>query len=250
MSEVAAHPVRPGGSVEGTDARPRPSDASRAEVRRLAQEFEALLLSQMIRDMQRSMADDDSAQSEFGAMYDTANLEFGRALSAAGGLGLSSVLLGALDRLADAGSAATVSGSDTNVVSSSLSAVATSPEALALPGPVTSAFGWRKDPVTGAVDFHKGVDIGLAYGLDVRAAAPGRVIFAGESGSYGTMVRIAHADGRETRYAHLSEQYVRPGDLVEAGQVVGKSGSSGRATGPHLHFEMLVQGRPVDPTER
>ena len=77
--------------------------------------------------------------------------------------------------------------------------------------------------------------------------APGTVVFSGPRGGYGHMVSIKHPDGRETRYAHLAEELVRVGDAVGAGQVLGRSGSSGRSTGPHVHFEVLVDGRPVDP---
>jgi murein DD-endopeptidase MepM/ murein hydrolase activator NlpD len=112
---------------------------------------------------------------------------------------------------------------------------------------VSSKFGWRQDPLTGQATFHHGVDIAVAYGHDVRAAADGVVSFAGVQNGYGNTVVIDHEGGRQTRYAHLSQELVRAGDVVSEGQVLGKSGNSGRTTGPHLHFEMLVNGRPVDP---
>ena len=115
------------------------------------------------------------------------------------------------------------------------------------PAPVSSAVGWRRDPMTGAARFHQGVDLAVAYGRDVRAAAEGVVAFAGTQNGYGHTVVIDHADGRQTRYAHLSQGLVRAGEAVSEGQVVGKSGNSGRSTGPHLHFEMLVHGQAVDP---
>ena len=95
--------------------------------------------------------------------------------------------------------------------------------------------------------FHQGVDIAVAYGHDVKAAADGIVSFAGVQNGYGNTVVIDHEGGRQTRYAHLSQELVRAGDVVSEGQVLGKSGNSGRSTGPHLHFEMLMNGRPVDP---
>ena len=87
----------------------------------------------------------------------------------------------------------------------------------------------------------------MAYGQDVKAAADGVVSFSGVQNGYGQTVVIDHDGGRQTRYAHLSQEFVRAGDVVAEGQVLGKSGNSGRTTGPHLHFEMLVNGRPVDP---
>jgi murein DD-endopeptidase MepM/ murein hydrolase activator NlpD len=101
--------------------------------------------------------------------------------------------------------------------------------------------------LTGHATFHHGVDIAVAYGQDVKAAADGVVSFAGVQNGYGNTVVIDHDGGRQTRYAHLSQELVRAGDVVSEGQVLGKSGNSGRTTGPHLHFEMLVNGRPVDP---
>lgn len=113
---------------------------------------------------------------------------------------------------------------------------------------VTSAFGWRRDPMTGAAKFHKGVDLKAAYGQEVQAAGSGRVVFSGSQGGYGTTVMIEHADGSKTRYAHLSVALVSAGDTVSAGQALGRVGSTGRSTGPHLHFEVLDRnGRAVNP---
>jgi len=113
---------------------------------------------------------------------------------------------------------------------------------------ISSRFGWRDDPFTGAAQFHRGIDIAVAYGRDVRSAADGIVSFAGVQSGYGHTVVVDHPGGRQTRYAHLSASLVRAGDAVAEGQVVGRSGNSGRSTGPHLHFEMLVNGQAVDPT--
>jgi murein DD-endopeptidase MepM/ murein hydrolase activator NlpD len=113
---------------------------------------------------------------------------------------------------------------------------------------VTSAFGWRRDPFTGEAKFHKGIDLRAAYGQDVAAAAGGKVAFSGVQGSFGTTVVIEHADGSRSRYAHLSLALVATGDTVEPGQLVGQAGSSGRATGPHVHLEVTDPGgRPLDP---
>ena len=240
------------------------TERSRAQVLRLAQEFEAVLLTQMLKDMRRSMVDAEDDSSEFGAMTDTIDGEFGKVISAAGGFGLSGTLLKALERLAggagmesashDVAEAAAQHGipMDASAVASVAAAIGphaplASAESL---GPVTSDFGWRRDPLTGTRGFHAGVDLGLAYGMEVRAVAAGRVTFAGERGGYGNMVAVAHDDGRETRYAHLASHSVREGDIVVPDQVLGRSGSSGRATGPHLHFEVLVNGRPADPFDR
>jgi murein DD-endopeptidase MepM/ murein hydrolase activator NlpD len=112
---------------------------------------------------------------------------------------------------------------------------------------VTSGFGWRKDPFTGASRFHAGVDIRASYGRDVASVGPGRVVSAGVQGGYGKSVVVEHAPGLRTRYAHLSSIDVTVGESVADGAVIGKVGQSGRATGPHLHFEVLENGHAVNP---
>jgi murein DD-endopeptidase MepM/ murein hydrolase activator NlpD len=120
---------------------------------------------------------------------------------------------------------------------------------LPLSGGVSSGFGLRSDPFTGESRFHRGVDLRAAYGTEVPAAAWGTVAFAGERGTYGTLVVLRHPSGVETRYAHLSSLAVKEGDVVEAGNAVGRVGSTGRSAAPHLHFEVLVNGERVDPAQ-
>jgi murein DD-endopeptidase MepM/ murein hydrolase activator NlpD len=91
------------------------------------------------------------------------------------------------------------------------------------------------------------VDILAAYGREVPAAGAGQVVFSGVQGGYGNTVVIEHPGGIRTRYAHLSSIQVEAGDPVQSGTIVGRVGSSGRSTGPHLHFEVLQDGRPVNP---
>lgn len=112
----------------------------------------------------------------------------------------------------------------------------------------TSDFGWRIHPVTGERSFHTGVDIGAPLGTEVVAALDGVVTFAGWRGAYGQMIELDHGDGYSTRYAHLSAIFVQYGQTVRAGQVIGLVGSTGRSTGPHLHFEFRIDGEPVTPT--
>jgi murein DD-endopeptidase MepM/ murein hydrolase activator NlpD len=117
-------------------------------------------------------------------------------------------------------------------------------------GEVTSAFGWRRDPFTNKLKFHQGVDLRAAYGQEVQAAGAGTVVFSGDQGGYGTSVVVQHQDGTRTRYAHLSAALVRKGDQVGAGEPVGRAGRSGRATGTHLHFEVIGRdGRRVEPQQ-
>jgi murein DD-endopeptidase MepM/ murein hydrolase activator NlpD len=220
-------------------------DADRQALKQLAQEFEALLMTQMLREMRRSMLDEEDQESGFGAgpLGDTVDVELGRTLSRVGGFGLTDGLLKAFERqIVAPGSSSTAPEKPAEGNADPASA-----GPITAPAPISSAFGWRQDPISGAARFHQGVDIAVAYGRDVRAAGSGTVVFSGTQNGYGNTVVIEHGSGRTTRYAHLSEQFVQAGNVVSAGQVVGRSGDSGRATGPHLHFEMLVDGRPVDP---
>ncbi len=112
---------------------------------------------------------------------------------------------------------------------------------------ITSKYGMRKDPFTGAPKKHKGVDFAGKIGTELMAVAPGRVISAGERVGYGTTVEIDHGLGFTTLYAHLSKIKVSRGDWVRPGTIVGLGGSSGRSTGPHLHYEIRYKGNPFDP---
>jgi murein DD-endopeptidase MepM/ murein hydrolase activator NlpD len=112
---------------------------------------------------------------------------------------------------------------------------------------ITSGFGYRHDPFNGRAAMHSGIDFKGAIGSPIFAAAEGRVTFAGRKGGYGNAVEVTHANGMLTRYAHLSRIDVRPGELVAAGATLGGLGSTGRSTGPHLHFEVRVNDRAVNP---
>jgi murein DD-endopeptidase MepM/ murein hydrolase activator NlpD len=110
---------------------------------------------------------------------------------------------------------------------------------VAIPAPITSLFGWRIHPITGASRMHTGTDIGAPMGTPVMAALSGRVILADMMGGYGLAVAIEHDNGaRQTLYGHMSELFVKPGDVVNQGTVIGRVGSTGASTGPHLHFEL------------
>jgi len=111
----------------------------------------------------------------------------------------------------------------------------------------TSNFGSRTDPFLGSVAFHAGIDFRSPSGHPVEATAPGRVVNAGPAGGYGNMVEIDHGRGLATRYAHLSQIDVKVGDEVRRGTVIGEVGSTGRSTGPHLHYETRVNGIAVNP---
>ncbi len=114
-------------------------------------------------------------------------------------------------------------------------------------GWISSYFGLRTDPFSGRKMMHKGLDLAGKMGSEVLAVADGVVTWSGKRYGYGNMVEINHGKGYVTRYAHNSENLVRPGDVVHRGQQLARMGSSGRSTGPHVHFEVLRNGLQIDP---
>jgi murein DD-endopeptidase MepM/ murein hydrolase activator NlpD len=117
-------------------------------------------------------------------------------------------------------------------------------------GTITSPFGWRSNPFGGSPEFHQGLDIAAPTGTTVTAAAGGTVIMAQWYGGYGNYILIDHGGGYSTGYGHLSAIYVSTGQSVQRGQAIGAVGSTGQSTGPHLHFEVRIAGKPVDPAPR
>jgi murein DD-endopeptidase MepM/ murein hydrolase activator NlpD len=260
-----------------------PSPATeRAKVAELSQQFEAMLMLQMVRQMRQSLLDEENSEGAgFGAttMRDTFDTEFSRYLAESGGVGLGAFMSRSLEERASAEASVAAARSDatslagTGTVMHALSPAvpaasaalpraatvaigrsadntdATASVELPLSNGVSSRFGWRSDPITGESKFHRGLDLRAVYGAEVPAAAAGTVVFAGERGTYGTLVVMRHANGVETRYAHLSALEVKEGDVVDGGTAIGRVGSTGRSAAPHLHFEVLVNGERVDPAE-
>ncbi len=261
--------------VSGATTAPAPSASARQtpeQMKALAAQFESLLLNQMMTAMRSSMFDDDEKDSGFakGPLADAMYSELSLALSRAGGFGLGDSVLGPLMREAGKDSTSVGLTGDMSMSLSILSpstsgglTIDTTGDAAStsvLPrmdtalsrtlasARVSSQFGWRQDPLDGTLKFHKGTDVAMPVGRDVPAAMSGRVAYAGERSGYGLTVEVDHGNGLMTRYAHLSEVSVNVGDTVSEGQSLAKSGATGRVTGPHLHFEVLDQGQPVDPS--
>jgi murein DD-endopeptidase MepM/ murein hydrolase activator NlpD len=111
----------------------------------------------------------------------------------------------------------------------------------------SSSYGWRIDPMLGIRSFHEGLDFSAAEGDEIKATASGIVVAAGKSPDYGNYVKIKHGGGIETRYAHASKLFVNTGDLINKDQVIALVGNTGRSTGPHLHYEIRLNGRSLDP---
>lgn len=133
------------------------------------------------------------------------------------------------------------------VVREKIDLFASTPNIFPVQGWISSGYGWRRNPFTGKKEFHQAIDIVAPWGTEVKAAARGKVIFAEWKGAYGLMVRINDGHGYYTVYGHLSHILVKKGQWVEKGDIIGRIGSSGRSTGPHLHFEVWLDGKTVNP---
>ncbi len=231
--------------------------------RQAARQLEAFFLRQFLAEARprSSMLGGGFAGDTFRDMLDGAMAD---AMAAAGGLGLATTFEAALGAepatqappVHAAGAALLVAASASpahlhppTVTEAPEGARPAADEAWILPvqGRRSSGFGARVDPIGGARGYHSGVDIAAREGTPVVAARAGTVERAGPAGTYGNLIVLRHADGSETRYAHLSAIAVRPGDTVAAGAPIGAVGSTGRSTGPHLHFEVRRNGRPMDP---
>lgn len=255
QAKLSAEKAEKGKSAPGSE---------RERLQQMATEFESMLLVQVIKDMRSAgkwMQDEEGGdQSGAASLFEMLDAEMASQLTKAQSFGMGRQMLAAFDRSAavsgttdsinvrGAGAMESVHvedhdhGGDGGVVTGDDMA------AKLRESHVTSSFGWRRDPFTGESKFHRGVDIRAAYGQDVQAMQPGKVVFSGEQGGYGTTVVVEHANGNRSRYAHLSASVVKEGDTVEAGQAVGRAGRSGRATGTHLHLEVTdADGVPQDP---
>jgi murein DD-endopeptidase MepM/ murein hydrolase activator NlpD len=245
-------------------------EAERAKVAELSQQFEAMLMLQMVQQMRRSLLDEAEQGQGFGGstMQETFDSEFSRYLAQSGGVGLGAFMTRTIDaRLGDAVTPEAAAANPVSFAPPAPSAAVRSVESAAgaqggrsadmadaaasmdlpLGTAVSSAYGWRSDPFTGEARFHRGVDLRASYGTEVPAASGGTVVSAGQRGTYGNLVVVRDAQGVETRYAHLSATLVKEGDVIAAGTSIGRVGSSGRSSAPHLHFEVLVNGERVDP---
>jgi murein DD-endopeptidase MepM/ murein hydrolase activator NlpD len=258
------------------DRRSSPA-AEREKLGELAAQFESMLMLEMIKQMRKSLLDDGAEGEGLGkeTYSSTIDQELAVHLAKAGGMGLTPTLVDAWERQQTAvapgslvtpgagraiavSAPAAVGSPAASIVSASrhVPAAIETPTAradaalsLEMTGRVSSAYGWRSDPLKGHTKFHGGIDLAARYGTEVPAAAAGTVVTAEAQGGYGLTVVLRHPDGVETRYAHLASLEVKTGDTVRQGEQVGRVGSTGRSTGPHLHFEVTQAGRRVDPEQ-
>lgn len=210
-----------------------------------------------LNDLRRKMNDFESRTSEMGLVLGMAKLPMSNRAPAGGGTSLQD--MGPLDGARFVRRELEVLETRSAELQQSLEAMqpayqkqaaflASTPSILPVRGLYGNGYGWRKDPFTGERDFHQGLDIAAAPGTKVVAPADGIVTMAGPTGGYGNFLVISHGYGMVTHYGHLMKFTVRPGQRVHRGDVIGAVGSTGRSTGPHLHYEVVVHQRAVDPT--
>jgi murein DD-endopeptidase MepM/ murein hydrolase activator NlpD len=227
--------------------RPDAAEAQRARLHQAAQALETLVVKQLVATSKAFTGGEGPGSAVRADLFADALAD---AMVKGGGIGLAKQIERSMG-----GAAANPSRSSSShpyassSPSPSSSPRPTSAENQALVGDalVTSAFGPRHDPFDGHLTRHEGVDLAGDEGAEVRAPRGGVVRRAGERGGYGQALEIDHGDGVTTLYGHASELLVREGDRVDPGQPILRVGSTGRATGAHLHFEVRVGGRPVDP---
>ena len=212
------------------------------KLRKACKEFESVLTYQLLQSMRRTVQKCDlfhggNEESMYESLLDQ---ELSKSLADQGDRSLADLLYRQLSRKDGA-------SSNTDFAPEILQ----KPETPRWPiqGRVSSNFGWRVDPINGEEKFHEGIDLAAPEGTTVRACMPGRVILSDHRQGYGNVVVVDHGKGFTTLYAHNRENLVSEGDWVHAGEPLAHLGSTGRSTGPHLHFEVRRHGRHMDPAD-
>jgi murein DD-endopeptidase MepM/ murein hydrolase activator NlpD len=211
----------------------RMASADPAQRQKVAQEFVSFLYQEVLKAMRATLPQDGFGEKSEALSRDIytsmMDAEIAKAMAKRDSSGFAKTVEKALDKM--------------------ITPRARTPNETAPPsdGVVSSLYGMRKDPFSGHKKFHSGIDIAAPAGTPVKAAAPGKVSFSGPVPGYGNLVEIDHGGGLVTRYGHNSANLVAVGDRIEAGQAIALIGSTGRATGAHVHFEVRRAGKPSDP---
>jgi murein DD-endopeptidase MepM/ murein hydrolase activator NlpD len=244
---VSATPLPSLATTAGATISTAPKKDDRAVA---AKQLEAFFLRQVLKEARpdgSGLMSGGFAGETFRGMLDE---QLADKMSGGAGLGLAQVFA---KQLGPAGSHGgdQVPGSIDDLAAAGRADLPAGAPALILPvsGRPTSGYGLRKDPVVGTIKNHPGIDLAAPMGAPVDAAAAGQVTHAGPGGTYGNLVTIRHANGYETRYAHLSKVLVHEGDKVGVGTEVGEVGSTGLSIGPHLHFEVRHDEKLMDPAD-
>ena len=209
----------------------RSKEEDAGSIRQVAQDFAAFLMFELTKAMRATIPKGgllETNASTHEAYTSMADMELARVIAQQGGAGLTDFIERALS-VYDQGESTRVSAR------------------FPADGVISSAFGMRSDPIHGKPRLHAGIDIAAAAGSLVKAMAAGQVVFSGQAKGYGNLVSVDHGHGMVTRYAHNATNLVGLGEQVALGQEIARIGTSGRSTGPHLHFEILRDGTPIDP---
>ncbi len=218
------------------------------ETWKAAREFESFFLYYMIKVMRETVQESDlfgdrKAEKIYRSMQDE---KMADSLADRGGIGLAEMIYKKLRQESSAHSLPGAGGFESWNISEH--GENGKPERVpAMTGEMTSGFGRRWDPITGERGWHNGVDLAMALGAPVRAAEKGEVVFSGRMKGYGNVVVLKHPGNLETVYAHNQSNEFQVGKEVQRGEIIARVGESGRATGPHLHFEVRKNGISVDP---
>jgi len=223
-----------------------------------AQEFASLFFLEVLKAMRATSLQDQTAETDtlsrdiYGSMMDT---EVSRLMAKQDAGGLTKVVEKALDRFSPQGGSRSGSSTSSDLEKKEMLADKMNPPSpdivagrMPVDGKVSSNFGMRHDPIDGLKKFHEGIDIAARSGTPVTAVDGGIVTFSGRKDGYGNLVEILHGSGFVTRYAHNANNLVSVGEEVKPGQKIAFVGNLGRSTGPHLHFEVRRDGKPIDPT--
>ncbi len=218
------------------------------DVHEVASEFESLFIYYMLKTMRNSVMESDlfgdgRGENIYKSMLDN---ELARVLAKGDGVGLKVLLERQLMDKGDGHQVQRPLLKSGPYACQDTSAVALQPP---LNGSISSDYGIRSDPVSGVRRFHHGVDIAAPEGRSIYAAGEGMVIYSGEKPGYGNLVEIRHENGLITRYGHNLKNLVEKGEKVDPSKVIALVGSTGRATGPHLHFEVRMGGVAVNPAD-
>ncbi len=211
------------------------------KLRKACEEFESVFTYEMLKSMRKGIQKCDlfsGGQGEeiYESMLDQ---ELSKNMAGKGSNSLSEILYQQLKGIAGI----TESNAETGTKDTSL------PVWPVENARVSSSYGWRKDPFTGESKFHQGLDLAADRGTEVKAAMSGKVQITDNQDGYGKMVVLDHGQGFTTLYAHNDDVMVKAGDWVTKGTAIAKVGSTGRSTGPHLHFEVRRDGKKLDPEE-
>jgi murein DD-endopeptidase MepM/ murein hydrolase activator NlpD len=228
-----------------------PTETKAHQAQTAARQLEAFFLRRLLaeaRPQGGGTLDGGFAGDTFKQMLDEAIAD---KMTAAGGVGMASLFakqLGNTDEVAAHGAPAIDRAVDRAIDPAVDPATIGAPRfVMPVAGRASSGYGLRADPIHGGQMNHPGFDLAATAGTEVAAAAGGTVVHAGPAGTYGNLVTVRHDNGFETRYAHLSEVDVKVGDVVPPGAPLGKVGTTGYSTGPHLHFEIRHDGQAIDP---